>query len=267
MQTEHADLDQFNGVTMPKHDRFEAVDTPVMLASMESTVSIPDVIRGFGVAVGPSILFDIVTLGSIPALYSRRMRPFAVLGAAALMAYWLEIRPWHLRWGATAEEVARPLPGDELVPNPAIDMTRAITIDAPVEEVWPWLAQLGQDRGGFYSYEWLENLAGCRMRNAETIHPEWQQREVGETIKLHPATGLKVARFEPNRVLAIQQWGAYVVEPTAAGRQTRLFGRSRVGRGPGALFYALCIEIPHFVMERKMMLGIKARAERAHHAA
>lgn len=65
------------------------------------------------------------------------------------------------------------LPGDELVEDPGIQTTRALTIDAAVRDVWPWLAQIGQDRGGFYSYEWLENLAGCRMRNAWRIHPEW----------------------------------------------------------------------------------------------
>ena len=219
-------------------------------------------VRAFGVVIGPSVVFDVVTLGSVPALLSRRLRPFAAIGTAALSAYWLIVRPWHLRWGATDAEVARPLPGDELEPDPAIQMTRAITIDAPVEEVWPWLAQIGQERGGFYSYEWLENLAGCRMKNADRIHPEWQQREVGETVMLHPSTGLKVSHFDPNRVFGLEHWGVYVVEPTDDGKRTRLIGRARVGRGPAALFYALCIEIPHFVMERKMLLGIKERAER-----
>jgi len=76
-------------------------------------------------------------------------------------------------WRATPAETKRALPGDELVPEPRIQITHAVTIAAPVERVWPWLAQIGQDRGGFYSYEWLENLAGCEMRNADRVHPEW----------------------------------------------------------------------------------------------
>ncbi len=240
------------------------VPEPEMAVSLDRSGTVVDALRAFGVVIGPSIVFDIVTLGSVPALLSRRMRPFAVLGTALLAAYWFAIRPWHLRWGATDEEVVKTLPGDDLEPDPGIQMTRAITIDAPVEAVWPWLAQIGQERGGFYSYEWLENLAGCQMVNAERIHPEWQHREVGETVKLHPLTGLMVSRFEPNRIFGIEGWGVYVVEPTNDGKQTRLIGRARVGRGMTALFYALCIEIPHFVMERKMLLGIKERAEHSH---
>ena len=128
--------------------------------------------------------------------------------------------------------------------------------------MWPWLAQIGQDRGGFYSYEWLENLAGCRMRNADRIHPEWQHRAVGESVLLHPAFGLEVARFEPNRALVLDGWGSFVLEPID-DRRTRLISRSRVPRGWAALTYALLLEIPHFVMQRKMLLGIKERAERA----
>jgi hypothetical protein len=164
------------------------------------------------------------------------------------------------RWGATDEELRTPLPGDELVPDPAIVSTHAITIDAPVERVWPWLAQLGQDRGGFYSYEWLENLAGCEMRNADRVHPEWQEREVGELVLLHPANGLAVTLFEPGRVLAIEGWGALVLELADGGRQARLLVRSRVPRGPGAVFYTALVELPHFVMERRMLIGIRERA-------
>jgi hypothetical protein len=230
-------------------------------------------VRAFGVVVGPSLLFDLLAAGSLTAvargeLFKRRtgvarlVRPLVALGAAAPAVYLLALRPWHLRWGATGAEVRAPLPGDDLQPRPGIESTRAVTIDAPVDAVWPWLAQIGQDRGGFYSYEWLENLAGCRLRNADRIHPEWQQREIGETVLLHPAVGLPLARFEPGRVLALAGWGAFVLQPLDDGR-TRLFARSRTGRGLSALLYALFIEIPHFVMERKMLLGIKARAERA----
>ena len=162
--------------------------------------------------------------------------------------------------------MGKPLPGDELVPNPAIESTRIITVNAPVEEVWPWLAQIGQDRGGFYSYEWLENLAGCRMRNADRIHPEWQHREVGERVFLHPAFGLKVASFESGRAIVLEGWGPFVVEPIDE-KSTRVIIRSRVPRRLDVLlYYLLTFEIPHFVMERRMLLGIKERAERAEDA-
>ena len=97
--------------------------------------------------------------------------------------------------------------------------------------MWPWLAQIGQDRGGFYSYESLENLAGCHMRNADEIHPEWQERRPGEIVYLHPRSGLRVARFEPGRVLALENWGAFVLEPP--GRDcTRLIARGRAAARP-----------------------------------
>ena len=175
--------------------------------------------------------------------------------------YVLKIRPWLLAWGATPAERRKSLPEDELVPDAGSQSTRAVTIDAPVGDVWPWLAQIGQDRGGFYSYEWLENLAGCRMRNADRIHPEWQHREVGETVLLHPANGLALARFDPNRVLALEGWGAFVLEPLDRER-SRLIARGR-RRRIAAVPYALLMEIPHFVMERKMLLGIKERAEQS----
>jgi hypothetical protein len=130
-------------------------------------------------------------------------------------------------------------------------MTRAVTINAPLDEVWAWLAQIGQDRGGFYSYEWLENLAGCRMRNADRIHPDWQRRAIGDTVLLHPSTGLKVARFEPPRSYAFEG-GWYFALEQVNETTTRLLARSRMPRGLASLAYAGFIELPHFIMERKM---------------
>src|SRR4029450_14126771 len=94
------------------------------------------------------------------------------LALAALGANFLAYtRPWFLQWGTTPEELTRPLPGDEIVPNAVSQYTRAVTIRAPVEQVWPWLAQLGQDRGGFYSFDWLGKLAGGRGGDADRVHP------------------------------------------------------------------------------------------------
>jgi hypothetical protein len=224
-----------------------------------------DAVRAFGVVLGGPIVLDLAVAASalrtVLALARRRAPPPLALAAlAAAFLYALRGRRWLLAWGATEDELRKPLPGDELVPNPGRQSTRAVTVEAPVEEVWPWLAQIGQDRGGFYSYEWLENLAGCHMRNAERIHPEWQRREVGETVLLHPANGLKVARFETGRALVLEEWGAFVLEPVDEQR-TRLIVRGRIKRGLASVAYAILLELPHFVMERKMLLGIKERAE------
>jgi hypothetical protein len=228
------------------------------------------VARAFGVVFGPSVVLDAAaatTVASLVRFTGRRRRPPRpiAIGAGLVAAYLAVGRPLMLHWGANCEELHKPLPGDELVPGPAVQSTRAVTIDAPADAVWPWLAQIGQDRGGFYSYECLENLAGCHMHNADEIHPEWQQRTLGETVYLHPRTGLPVARFDPGRVFALKNWGAFVLEPVCSDR-TRLIARGRTPRGAGSIVNALLMEIPHFVMERKMLLGIKRRAERSHTA-
>jgi hypothetical protein len=227
--------------------------------------------RAFGVVFGPALALDAMAGAALAtALHSLRRhhrpsRPVAL--ASGLVGAYLAVgRPLMLHWGATCEELHTPLPGDELVPGPGIQSTRAVTIEAPPEGVWPWLAQLGQDRAGFYSYECLENLAGCEMHNADAIHPEWQRRELGETVYLHPLKGLPVARFEPGRMLALEGWGAWVLEPHGPDR-TRLIARGRTPRGMASVFDALLMEIPHFLMERKMLLGIKERAERSYTAA
>jgi hypothetical protein len=194
----------------------------------------------------------------------------AAAGAGVLAAYVLRVRPWHIRWGATDEEVRGRLPGDELVEHPNVEATHAITIDAPVEEVWPWLVQIGQDKGGFYSYAWLENMVGCRLQNADRILPEYQQLSAGDTVRLHPqAPPLPVLICEPPHALVLGNnmerpgtWGFYLGE--LDGGRTRLVvrGRGDWGAGlPGRLLARALFEPAHFIMERKMLLGIKSRAE------
>lgn len=223
-----------------------------------------EAMRAFGVMLGGSIAFAVAAAASTVAVARaivsvRRPSPLALVGTAATALYVLVIRPWHLRWGAEPEDEKRELPGDELLPQDGTQILHAVTINAPVEKVWPWLAQLGQDRGGFYSYEWLENLAGCEMKNADRIHSEWQHRELGETVHLHPAGGLRVNVFEPGRALGLEGWGTFVLEPVGSDR-TRLIARGGMPRGVGAVAYGLLMEIPHFLMERRMLLGIKQRA-------
>lgn len=205
-----------------------------------------------------------------------RMRRTAAAGAAALAGYALlvrRLRPWYNRWGTTPEELRKPLPGDALMRPEGAVSNHAVTIHAPAEEVWPWLAQMGQDRGGFYSYTWLENgLALAGMRNAGRIHPEWQDLKAGDRVRLASRRVwgdlplLEVTEVVPNRHLVLRGWGAFVLEPIDA-RTTRLIIRSHGDPNPhGAVRKAvdtLVFEPAHFIMERRMLLGIKERAERS----
>lgn len=203
------------------------------------------------------------------------------VGTATLATLAMALRPWFLRWGATDEEVARTWPGDEMAPKPASMATRAVTIHAPAEEVWPWIVQIGQDRGGFYSYTWLENLVGARIHNADRILPEYQSREVGDTVWMAPRERYggkgcsRVARLDPGRAMVLVSpddydsvvrtgvaphgvW-SFLLDPIDE-RTTRLIVRSRSGsqEGPGRF---LVFDPIHFIMERKMMLGIRDRTE------
>lgn len=193
----------------------------------------------------------------------------AVAGAGALAAYVWGIRPWHLRWGATDEEVQAHLIGDGLAPSPKLRATHAITVNAPAADVWPWLLQMGQTRGGFYSYTWLENIVGCHMRNADEVVPEWQELKVGDKVWLHPkAPPVEVAAIEPGRAIVLKGWGAFVLQPIDE-KTSRLIIRSQGDYNPDLknpilnfFLWRVVFEPAHFIMERKMLLGIKARAEK-----
>jgi hypothetical protein len=213
-----------------------------------------------------------------------RTRVFALTTAfaALLVAFFIVVRPWYRQWGATDQEIARPLPGDEIIPNAAGQETRAITIDAPPDRVWPWLAQLGQDRGGFYSYDLLENLVGCEMPTTDVLRPDEQQWRLGDKLWMYPpgkAGGIGFATlraFEPGRVLgfATRATGAsldrpesgswtFVLEPLGDSA-TRLLvrGRGAAGRSLlGVAFDRSMFEPMHFAMERRTMIGLKQLAE------
>jgi hypothetical protein len=221
-------------------------------------------LRAFAVMSGGPVVLFLYALWSIGVsawALARGVTPswYALVGVAGLAAYVALFAPWSRRWGTRRAERAMLLPGDEDVPEPGLHMTRAVTIDAPPEQVWPWLAQIGQDRGGFYSYTWLENLAGCRMRNATRVHPEWQHREIGDKVLLHPAAGVGITHFDPFRCLALGGW-YLVLEPMAGGR-TRLLARSRIPKGAASAAYAVFVELPHFIMERRMLRTMKQRVE------
>ena len=146
----------------------------------------------------------------------------AVLGSAA--AYILAIRPWQLGWGTTGEERDATLAGDDLIPNPDLVATRAITVHAGADQVWLWIAQLGQGRGGFYSYDALENLVRCDIHSAARVVPEWQDIKVGDQVKLHPEVGLGVAVVEQGSALVLRG-GVPIVLRVA------VFGAGRIGGG------------------------------------
>lgn len=206
------------------------------------------------------------------------MRSMTLAIAAALAAaYVLVVRPWYLRWGANEDEVKKPLPGDELVPDPKIQSTRAVTIDAPPEAVWPWLVQLGYGRAGFYSYDFLENAftravgMQSRYRSLDRVVPELQDLHEGDFIASAPLDwkegkyadkmGWAVARLDPPHLMVLRNWGAFILEPLE-GDRTRFIVRTRGGHTWKDILGNIAWELPHFIMERRMLLGIKERAER-----
>jgi hypothetical protein len=186
-------------------------------------------------------------------------------------------RRWRLRWGARPDEPDPSLPGEDLLPDPVWEYTHAVSIAAPPEEVWPWIVQMGQGRGGFASFERLENIVGCRIVNADRILPQYQSIDVGDQIRLHPsAPALRVVAVEPGRSLVLRGspadvpgpgpdnlWAFHVLADGSGG--SRLVERGKTIHGPSLLdrlfFSTLLIEPIGFVMSREMLLGIKERAE------
>jgi hypothetical protein len=202
-----------------------------------------------------------------------------LITAAALAAAALVAGRRFRDWGATKGECAAVLPGDELVADPADVITRAVTVDAPASEVWPWLVQIGQDRGGLYSYDGLENAAGLHIHSTDKIRTEWQRLEVGHTVRLVPrgwlglrdGVALPVVRVDPGRSIVLRQhppdmpwdgvWSFHVV-PHGPHR-CRLISRGRTARRGRILWITgQLIDPVALVMTRWMLRGIKSRAER-----
>lgn len=224
----------------------------------------------------------------------------SIVGALAGVGYARFLRPWMLRWGAWEDELRLFLPGDELLPAPRLSSTHAITIHTPPYRLWPWLVQMGQGRGGFYTYDWIENLMGLQIHSADRVLAMYQDLKVGDTIPLAPGGfGLKVVYMEENRALVLHgdtrqdfasaqvgrsedaagaptgsgmpmrpgdflaaSWGFYIFE-TESG-STRLVERWKAdwnGSLSNTLFYRAFLEPGAFIMQRGMLLGIKERAE------
>ncbi len=191
----------------------------------------------------------------------------AVLGGIAFGSLLRFYRPWHSRWGATDDEVMLPMPGDELIENPTFDVTRAITIRACPEEIWPWIVQIGYGRAGFYSYDLLDNLG---KPSADRIIPELQAIEVGTWIpmsgKVTDETAFRVTAFEPNswmlweKAASTWAWKLVPVDDESTRLIIRLKCFYRWTR-PTIISDLILMEIGDFPMMRKLMLGIKQRAE------
>jgi uncharacterized protein YndB with AHSA1/START domain len=198
------------------------------------------------------------------------MKGTAAVSAAlvtAVSGYLRWIRPRVFSWGATRDEVTRPLAGDDICQRPQLNATRAVTIAARPEQVWPWLVQWGWDRAGFYSYDLLDNLG---RPSAKEILPQFQQLAVGDWVpmsgKTTPYTAFRVTRLEPNTMMLWEKGGGtwlWLLEPAGTGHTrliTRMRGRYRWTR-PAIVTELILMEIGDPIMMRKCLLGIKQRAE------
>jgi hypothetical protein len=206
---------------------------------------------------------------------TRTERVSSLLTSMTVVAAAATLRRWQLRWGATHAEITTPLAGDELIAEPDLTATRAITIHAGADDVWPWIVQLGQGRGGFYSYDALENLIGCDIHSARQVNPDWQHLDVGDAVRLAPELALKVAVAKPPRTLVLRggvmpgttvapydftwTFDLSPVSPTT----TRLVVRERYAYTRWwARLMVEPLTVVSFLMSRRMLHGIRDRTER-----
>jgi hypothetical protein len=184
--------------------------------------------------------------------------------------YWFPLRRWMGRWGTTSSDLARVMAGDSLIVNPTFTYTMAATANAQPEHIWPWLVQIGYQRGGLYSYDWLDRLFGFLDRpSASRILSEFQHLAVGDEIPLGRGPSWPVAAIEPNRALVLDmrnmngfdwvwQFGLYTVDENRTQLVSRSCVRTQTAR---ARLFTYAIEPAGFLMTRRMLLGLKQRAE------
>jgi len=192
----------------------------------------------------------------------------AILGLTVL--YWFPIRRWFGRWGATGADLRRVMAGDAVIATPTHSQTHAVTVDASPEDIWPWLVQIGYRRGGLSSYDWLDRLFGYLDRpSADRVLPEFQQLAVGDVIPLGRGQGFPVTAIEPYRALVLSgvnngfqwvwQFGLYPLDQNRTrlvSRGTQCFAQSTC-----AWLFMRVMEPAAFIMTRRMLLGLKQRAE------
>jgi len=198
--------------------------------------------------------------------------PVVVVVALCLAIYVLVIRPWMLQWGSTRQERDSSLPGDDLAPDADHVTTRAVTIDAPPAAIWPWLVQMGQDRAGFYTHNWVERFLRSGIPDVHEVHTEWQRLEVGDLMRTNHDIGGKpmgwpVASIEPTRSIVVRSRNlpagtyAFVLKPIDT-THTRLIVRDRAAwKRTEIPFAALVYEPLHAYMETGLIRGLKERAE------
>ena len=195
-----------------------------------------------------------------------------MLGAMLVLAlgYWFPVRRWFSRWGATPDELAHAMPGDALIATPTHTATQAVTVNAPPGDVWSWLVQMGYQRGGLYSYDWLDRLFGFLDRPSATrILPEFQHLAVGDEISLGPRQELTVAALDAPRALVLSsqahgmEWvWQFGLNPLDNGRTRSVSrGTERVPHTALAWLGMRIMEPAAFVMTRRMLLGLKERSE------
>ena len=205
---------------------------------------------------------------------TNRFTPWVLAGG--VVGTLLAARRYQRVWGATPQEAAAVLPGDEILGRADLVATRAVTIEAPPEDVWPWIVQIGQGRGGFYSYDRLQSLIGLHIENADEIVAEWQHLAPGDDVHLAPDVPLVAVVVDPGHALVLQgppdpeattvpepfdfTW-AFVLRPGPRG-STRLVVRERYTYlEPWAAAMVETVQVASFVMTERMLRGIKERAE------
>lgn len=234
----------------------------------------------------PGIVADFIAIAVVIWSETRRKRDSLtspsrliqrlLIAFMVYVAVMIAIRPWHSSWGSTRSEQQMELIGDPPLGQSHYRIDHSITINAPADSVWQWLVQIGQDRAGFYSYDWLERAFGGAIHNANRVVPEWQDRHQGDFVRAVQSTylggilgdslGWRIDAIEPGRALVLHNWGAFVLSPIGPNT-TRMHIRTR-GDGVPTLagstitpLALLVFEPAHFIMERGMLYGIKARAE------
>ena len=214
----------------------------------------------------PRVCFDIIkTMKKL----MEALRGAVIIAACIFLRPLL--RPWYSTWGATEAELGDTYPGDEYAPNPKAGYTQAITIQAPPGSIWPWLAQIGQDKGGFYSYELLENIVGCNIHNSARILVEYQDIKVGDNLVMHPKAPLvPVAIVDPGKTLAYggrqdkYTGNIWIFALNQEGESTRLISRwlaEYKSTFINKMVYNWLVEPIGAIMQRKMLMTIKKLVE------
>jgi hypothetical protein len=217
-----------------------------------------------------------IAIDSNPVVVAKRKRgivKWTVLQVGRLLAVsvWIYVvsvialRPIQQHWGASQAEMARVMPGDDRQASRSQLIDHVVSVNAVPEKVWPWIAQIGQGKAGFYSYDWLERVLGMPIHNTYAINPDWQHVQVGDYVRTYPnrnAAMWRVGAVEPNRLMYLEGWGPFWLQPTANGK-TRFGIRTDPGKlafhdGPIQVFV---FEPIHFLMEEKMLRTIKHLAE------